>query len=265
MLRPVRHALMERIRCAKHNWLDGVSFRTRYRRGSYEVRTEDGLVFRFPFNPYTSFFEISGYLNEGRWRLEPGMWVIDAGGERGEFSLYASRQVGPQGRVLMLEPDPHNVAIARQAFDANGGQPENLLVIEQGLWSNPGVLTFAAGLGGSSVLVDAGTDVAASAASSGATLMSLQVQSLSSLIESRQMPRLDFVKMDIEGAEIEAVEKIGPVLERFRPRFAIASYHVRDGKMTSELLEAIFRTYNYQVRTGYPGHRTTYAWPAGQD
>ena len=262
MLHRTRHAIIERIRCAKHNWLDGVSFRMRYRGGVYEVRTQDGLSFRFPFNPYTSFFEIGGYLAEGQWKLEPGMWVVDAGGERGEFALYAARKVGPQGRVIMLEPDPQSRKLAEEAFNANGGRPGNLTVVEQGLWGKPGTLTFAAGLGGSSVLVDAGTDVAASAQSAGATLINLQVHSLLSLAESLDMPRLDFVKMDIEGAEVEAVEGLGPLLERFKPRFAIASYHVRGGKITSEVLEPIFRSYGYQVRTGFPRHRTTYAWPA---
>src|SRR4051794_37510406 len=121
MFKTVHRAITERARCVKHNLLDGVAFRTSYRGGMYSVHTEDGLEFRFPFNPYTSFFEIGGYLAEEAWRLEPGMWVLDAGG-----------------------------------------------------------------------------------------------------------PRLDLIKMDIEGAEIEAVEGAGDVLERFRPRFSIASYHARD-------------------------------------
>jgi FkbM family methyltransferase len=255
-------AIIERIRCAKHNWLDNVRFRMRYRDGKYHVRTWDGLQFQFPFNPYTSFLEIEGYLAEGTWKLEPGMWVIDAGAERGEFSLYAARKVGPQGKVIMLEPDPGSRALAQQAFNANGGRPENLVVVEQGLWKEPGTLTFAAGLGGSSVLVDAGTEVAAAAKSTSANLIQLQVHSLSSLAESLTMPRLDLVKMDIEGAEVEAVEAAKPIIDRFRPRFAIASYHVRDGKMTSQLLESFFKSYGYQARTGFPRHQTTYAWPS---
>jgi len=229
------------------------------------MRTDDGLVFEFPFNPYTSFFEIGGYLAEGEWKLEPGMYVLDAGGERGEFSLYASRKVGQTGRVIMLEPDPQSRQLAQQTFGANGGQPENLVVVDQGLWKEPGQLMFASGLGGSSVLVDAGTQIAASAQSAGAALMSIKVQSLASLIETMNLPRLDLVKMDIEGAELEATEKIGQVLERHRPRFSIASYHVRDGEMTSKGLEAMFRDYGYCVRTGFPLHQTTYAWPKELD
>jgi FkbM family methyltransferase len=190
------------------------------------------------------------------------MWVVDAGGERGEFALYAARKVGPEGRVIMLEPDPQSRRAAEDAFNANGGRPDNLVVVGQGLWSRPGTLTFAAGLGGSSVLVDAGTDVAASAQTEGATLINIEVHSLASLVEALSMPRLDFVKIDIEGAEVEVMEGIEPVLQRFAPRFAIASYHVRDGRVTSELLEPMFRNYGYRVRTGFPRHPTTYAWPA---
>src|SRR5438270_10364354 len=128
----IKHSVIERVRCAKHNWLDGVNFRTHYRRGLYEVRTHDGLLFRFPFNPYTSFFEIGGYLAEGEWKLEPGMGVVDAGGERGEFALYAARRVGPQGRVIMLEPDPQGRGRAEDAFNRDGGRPGNAPRVEPG-------------------------------------------------------------------------------------------------------------------------------------
>lgn len=250
---------MERVRCAKHNWLDGVAFRMRYSRGIYHVRTDDGQEFRFPFNPYTSFFEIGGYLRQGRWRPQPGMVVVDAGGGRGEFALYVSRLVGPEGRVFMLEPDPDSRALAEKAFEANGGRPDNLVVLSEGLWKVPGKLTFAAGLGGSSVLVEAGTDTARQAEAQGAELVSVQVHSLPSLVESQQMSRLDLVKMDIEGAEVEAIEGAGLVLGRLKPKFSIAAYHQREGRPSCELLEPLFQGHGYHVHTGFPAHLTTYA------
>src|SRR3954447_21190612 len=103
MFPTLKRALSERIRVAKHNWLDGVGFRLRYRRGWWDVRTADGERFRFPYNPYSVFFETEGYLAPRQWKLEPGMVILDAGACYGEFSLYASRRVGPSGRVLMME------------------------------------------------------------------------------------------------------------------------------------------------------------------
>jgi FkbM family methyltransferase len=259
MFESLQHSAMERARCAKHNWLDPVTFRMRYSRGIYHVRTEDGMEFCFPFNPYLSFFEIGGYLRHDKWRPEPGMVVVDAGGGRGEFALYVSRLVGPDGRVFMLEPDPESRAMAEKAFGANGGKPDNLTVVPEGLWKEPGTLTFAAGLGESSVLVETGSEMAKQARAQGAELVSIQVHSLPSLVEALKMSRLDLVKMDIEGAEVEAIEGAGPTLARMKPKFTIAAYHQREGRQSCQLLEPLFRSYGYHVQTGFPAHVTTYA------
>jgi len=48
-------------------------------------------------------------------------------------------------------------------------------------------------------------------------------------VERYRLDRLDFVKMDIEGAELEAMSAAGETRARFKPRYAIASYHPLDG------------------------------------
>jgi hypothetical protein len=44
-------------------------------------------------------------------------------------------------------------------------------------------------------------------------------------LEELAIPRIDFLKMDIEGAEIQAVEGALPVLRRHHPQLAITTYH----------------------------------------
>jgi hypothetical protein len=91
------------------------------------------------------------------------------------------------------------------------------------------------------------------------------VQSLPDLVSRYGLTRLDFVKMDIEGAEIEAIEGAGSVLSTLKPKFAIASYHRRNGRPTAETLERLFREVGYSSITGFPEHMTTYASPATRE
>jgi FkbM family methyltransferase len=51
------------------------------------------------------------------------------------------------------------------------------------------------------------------------------VRTMERLLAELHIPRIDFLKMDIEGAEIQAVEGALPVLRRDHPRLAITTYH----------------------------------------
>src|SRR5690242_17934321 len=151
MYRSTATYLKEFVRCTRHNVLHLRTFRMTYWRGLWHV--SDGQVkLRFPKYPYLAFHDIEGYLNEGRFKPQPGMTVIDAGGCYGEYALYAAQCVGPSGRVLMLEPDPANIAGAREFFELNGN-PKNIEIVPAGLWSRQGMLQFQAGQGEQSTIV----------------------------------------------------------------------------------------------------------------
>src|SRR5688500_18203503 len=152
MLQSLKRHLYEWARCTRHNVLHLRVFSVSYRRGLWHVRDDRGVEMVFPYYPYLAFHDIEGYLRDGAWRIEPGMTVLDVGGCWGEFAIYAAKCAGPTGRVLMLEPDPGNIAAARKNFALNGN-PENLQIVPAGLWKEPGKLRFAAGQGAVSSIV----------------------------------------------------------------------------------------------------------------
>ena len=253
--------LLESVRCAKHNLLDRPSFNMSFKDGCYYVRTADNNQLRFRRNPYQAFYQVTaGYLRDSTWPLTAGMCVIDAGACDGEFALYASRCVGPTGRVLALEPDPESFKCLRETFDLNGGVPPNVALLPVGLWKHSRELAFSGGNHLTSHLIEVADGTTGHSDS-----LSILVQSLSDLVSRYGLTRLDFVKMDIEGAEIEAIEGAGSVLSVFKPRFAIASYHRRNGRPTADKLEQLFRESGYNSATGFPEHMTTYASPATQE
>jgi hypothetical protein len=63
--------------------------------------------------------------------------------------------------------------------------------------------------------------------------------------------------MDIEGAEIEALEGAQNTINRFNPNFAIASYHSRGGQQTYKIVENMLSGNGYKVDTFFPPHLTT--------
>jgi hypothetical protein len=71
--------------------------------------------------------------------------------------------------------------------------------------------------------------------------------------------KVDFIKMDVEGAEIEAVKGARQTLESNDVAIAAASYHLVNGVKSCHELEKALEALGYKAETGHPQHLTTYA------
>jgi FkbM family methyltransferase len=56
-----------------------------------------------------------------------GDYVLDVGANIGLHTMYLSRAVGPQGRVIAVEPDPDNLALLKANIEAN--KCENVIIL----------------------------------------------------------------------------------------------------------------------------------------
>jgi FkbM family methyltransferase len=250
--------LKEFARCTKHNVLHLRTFRLWYRRGVWHVADQE-VEMLFPWYPYLSFRDLEGYLKGGEFRPRPGETVIDVGGCFGEFTLFASKCVGPTGRVIMLEPDQENLSRAKQLFALNGS-PANIEIETCGLWNHSGKLRFQTGLGGESAVISDGITIDRSDAAA-EKIVEIDVLSLPDLAKKHRLERLDFVKMDVEGAELEIIAGAEQLPPHLKPRYAIASYHIVNGVKTADTLATIFPKLGYRATAGFPNHLTTWATP----
>ena len=60
--------------------------------------------------------------------------------------------------------------------------------------------------------------------------MTVPLTTIDKIVNELGLERVDFIKMDIEGAEVAALTGARETLRRFRPRLAIAVYH-REGDL----------------------------------
>ena len=93
---------------------------------------------------------------------------------------------------------------------------------------------------------------------SGPNMKMIDCITLDDLVAEIKPERLDMIKMDIEGAEIEALKGAVNTMEKYAPKFSIASYHVKDNKKTCFWIENFLREKGYSVQTFFPPHMTTY-------
>lgn len=179
-------------------------------------------------------------------RAEPGDVVVDAGACWGETTLYFAHQVGASGRVLSFEFIPTNLTVMRRNLEANLALSGRIDVVENPVWSTSGHALYYADWGpGSRVSPDPSRYPAAGRCT---TIW------IDDAISTRQVPRVDFIKMDVEGAELQALQGAERALRAHRPKLAISLYHqLSDFVTIPRYLESLGLGYAY-----YLDHHTIY-------
>jgi FkbM family methyltransferase len=188
--------------------------------GTFE--TPDGLRLRLDLHTYpdvtmaVGLYELDTYRIMRRY-LKEGSWFVDVGANLGYFTLLGAKWVGPGGRVDALEPDPlnrqrliehlgenrleQNVRIHDVAAAAEAGQVE--LIHPQAAGANHGMASFYKGLAGEG------------------TTYTVSTIRLDELLDG--VP--DLIKLDIEGAELQAVEGMQKLLRASTPPRLIVEHN----------------------------------------
>jgi FkbM family methyltransferase len=195
----------------------------RWRLERYAVPGTEGLIelYAEPLTVLQWLLEQYAYRRNGvTISARPGDVVVDCGAWIGDVSLYFADRVGPAGRVMALEFEPSNLDLLRTNLALNRHLSDRVAVIERALWDRSGLeLSFRAD--GPSSALESGADVSASTPTT-------TTVTLDDLVESEKLDRVDFIKMDVEGAELAALRGAEATLRRWRPALAISAYHRPD-------------------------------------
>lgn len=142
--------------------------------------------------------------------LAPGDVFYDIGANVGFFTILGARLVGPRGRVIAFEPVPscargvgHNIAlngfdhasIRAEAVGATDGRAR-LLVVGEASWSH---------LASTGRHPDVRDEI------------DVDVVSLDALVGAGTIPPPDVMKIDTEGAELQAIEGARATIAAHRP------------------------------------------------
>lgn len=165
-------------------------------------------------NPRTgkTYFEGGGELEVQqalRQHLRAGTTFYDIGANIGLFSLLAARLVGGEGRVVAFEADPEIAARLREHVARN--EFGWITVEEKAVWSEPRTVFFARTDPATSPDRGLGHVVSASAGDT------IQVIAESLDDYTRTQPAPDFLKCDVEGAEVEVFRGAQRLLKEKRP------------------------------------------------
>jgi len=130
--------------------------------------------------------------------VKKGMIIVDVGGGVGYYSLLASHLVGDSGQVYVFEPHPIHYNYLIRNIRINNAT--NVMAIRKGI-SNKTGLTY---LNSNKLTSQSRVSPLASSSSS----LKIQTITLDEFFLTEGWPSVDLVKMDIEGGEKSALERM---------------------------------------------------------
>lgn len=187
--------------------------------------------------------------------LKPGMCVVDVGANEGLFTLFFRKRVGPGGRVIALEPSERELIHLKRNLRINRFLDVDVVPLAVGDHVGRARLSLAeAGHAGHNAL---GTPAAPWV--SVVDQVEVEVSTLDTLSDARNWPRIDLIKMDIEGSELRALRGADRLLARDRPMLLLEaeqeSLSLR-GASFSELLSWLaarkYRAMDFSKTDGRP-------------
>jgi len=141
----------------------------------------------------------------------PSLSVLDAGAHHGHTAIQYLEHF-PNSRVIALEPEPENFAIAKKALEPFGERVE-LLPFALAEADGSVALRLTSHSGAHSLL-EVGDMRYYDAPVETRTPIEVRAVTLDSLLAEHRLDRLDILKMDIQGAELLALRGAAGLLAR---------------------------------------------------
>lgn len=175
------------------------------------------------------------YFPKGIIELSDREVFVDGGAYTGDTLLTFLRLTGGKSaRCCAFEPEAATAARLAATVEKRGLQ--SVTVHNKGLWSAPATLPFAAWHGTSASAV------------SGEGEVSVEADTI-----DRAAPDATFIKLDIEGAELEALKGAAETIKRNRPKLAVCVYHKPGDLFEIPLfLKSLAPEYRFYLRQHQP-------------
>ena len=196
----------------------------------YEIKQKDDLILNGNIaNRPDKLHHAKGphYLTPG-FIPAAGAIVIDGGAYDGGTGLrFTERGYKVYGFELDKNLYPYAAKVARE---------NNFVVENVGLGAYNHAASYRPLGGGSTRVADDGSE-------------SAQIVTLDSYVREKNLPRVDFIKLDVEGSELDVLRGATTTITRFKPILALSAYHKWDDFWTlMEFVKALNPDYEFALR-----------------
>jgi len=175
-------------------------------------------------------------------QLKPADIVIDGGAFDAESTISLANYFDNNLQIHAFEPEDENIIKCKKTINEFRGN-STITLIPKGLWSSQTTLYFNSSnvIHGASCAVDSEGDI------------QVPVIDIDGYCKGNKLDDVSYIKMDIEGAEYEALQGARDTIAKSTPKLAICLYHDFDDLWRlPRLIERINPNYDF-----YLGHHST--------
>jgi FkbM family methyltransferase len=199
------------------------------------VTRGDGLLFRVKGGKEVLAPVFSNFEPPVRNALQPkrGELVIDVGAYIGSYTLEASKAVGSEGKVIAIEAEPS--FFNSLLFNVQLNQADNVTPLNLAAWDKEAMLELHTGYASPS-LIGLPRELSKP--------IKVEAMPLDKILAKVGVDKVDWVKIDVEGAEVEVLRGMGKTIGQSPKLKLVVEVHHDKG---AECL-SILRRKGYQVR-----------------
>ena len=150
---------------------------------------------------------IEDLMRFGHQFVKPGDVCIDGGANQGVYTLAFLARVGSEGAVVAIEPMEYCINMIAESAKLNDFSAP--ITVHAALSNKVGsaVLDFSDGVGFGSIVRDFGNR----------DTLKVTTTTIDSVVGNANLKKVDFIKLDIEGAELMALEGATNTLKNLKP------------------------------------------------
>jgi FkbM family methyltransferase len=206
------------------------------RDGSWRA-VKNSLEWDIPSPKYAPLFIEREQPYERYFEIKSGDVVFDVGASTGETVVRFAKKTGKEGIVIAVEPDPEALYSLRKNV-AKMCKIANVRIIPKAAWGRKGILSY-------NLLTITGP-----------ILVKVRADTLDNIFSKLKLKKVDFMKIDVDGAELEVLEGAKMVLSRAK-YVVLETHRKEDGTETTCPVRSFLEMEGFNVRVHPP---CLYAW-----
>jgi FkbM family methyltransferase len=201
----------------------------------------------YPQHPSWYTFEDESATRDAMWKPAVGDYVMDVGAAFGSYTMTALSQGAqfvwawsPQG----VPNEETELQMLQRSLDLNGWS-DRCKIYDHGFYDRNGWLNTE-------------TQILTDERPPEADFKTIKVQTLDSWYDEVQPSRIDWMKMDVEGAEVEVILGAPRLITERRPKIFVENHLFRDSAMEQKVKAALQELGPYREVLTLPHHSVSH-------